>query len=97
MARDHEDQSPRRQLRDTLYTIRPPAPTAAPIGITVDCSPALGSIDWRSFCHVAYVQRVNSPISVVVPEVSYYFDNGRDGTITIFGGWPATVIHIADR
>ena len=70
------------------------------IGITVNGTPALGSVAWYSSGHVAYVEQVNSPTSVVISEMNYDYDNGfrvRTITTAVGGGWPTAFIHIADR
>jgi surface antigen len=73
-------------------------PHAQSLGIPVDAVPALGSIAWYASGHVAYVERVNSPTSVVVSEMNYDFDNGfRVRTITTSHGWPTAFIHLSDR
>jgi surface antigen len=65
---------------------------------TLGTPQALGSIAWYSSGHVAYVERVNSPTSVVVSEMNYDNDNGfRIRTIKPKNGWPTAFIHIADR
>ncbi len=67
-------------------------------GIPVNGTPALGSVAWYSYGHVAYVEKVNSPTSVVISEMNYDNQNGfRVRTITTSGGWPTGFIHIADR
>jgi len=71
---------------------------AAKLGIAVNSTPAVGSVAWYSSDHVAYVERVNSPTSVVISEMNYDADNGfRVRTITTASGWPTDFIHIADR
>lgn len=74
-------------------------PHAQALGITVNGTPAVGSIAWYSAGHVAYVEQVNSPTSIVISEMNYDFDNGfRVRTITSTGGsWPTGFIHIHDR
>jgi surface antigen len=68
------------------------------VGISVNGTPALGSVAWYSSGHVAYVEKVNSPTSVVISEMNYDYANGfRVRTITTSGGWPTGFIHIADR
>jgi surface antigen len=63
--------------------------------------PAVGSVAWYSsgqFGHVAYVERVNSPTSIVISEMNYDFGNGFwVHTITTSSGWPTAFIHIHDR
>ncbi|MGH3188218.1 MAG: CHAP domain-containing protein [Streptosporangiaceae bacterium] len=68
--------------------------------IAVNGTPAVGSIAWYAsgIGHVAYVEQVNSPTSVVISEMNYDGDNGfRVRTITTSSGWPTDFIHIADR
>ena len=73
-------------------------PHAEALGITVNSTPALGSIAWYSSGHVAYVEEVKSPTSIVVSEMNYDFDNGfRVRAIRPSRGWPTAFIHIADR
>jgi surface antigen len=71
---------------------------AKALGIAVNGTPAVGSVAWYSSGHVAYVDYVNSPTSVVISEMNYDYDNGfRVRTITTSNGWPTGFIHIADR
>jgi surface antigen len=71
---------------------------ARKLGITVNSVPATGSVAWYRSGHVAYVEKVNSPTSVVISEMNYDADNGfRVTTITTSSGWPTGFIHIADR
>jgi len=74
-------------------------PQARSLGITVNATPALGSIAWYSSGHVAYVEQVNSPTSIVISEMNYDGDNGfRVQSITPTSGyWPTGFIHIHDR
>jgi surface antigen len=73
-------------------------PHARKLGIAVNGTPAVGSVAWYSYGHVAYVDYVNSPTSVVISEMNYDYDNGFDvRTITTANGWPTDFIHIADR
>ncbi|HET7013871.1 MAG TPA: CHAP domain-containing protein [Streptosporangiaceae bacterium] len=73
-------------------------PHARALGITVNGTPAVGSVAWYSAGHVAYVEKVNSPTSVVISEMNYDNDNGfRVRTITTASGWPTGFIHIHDR
>jgi len=73
-------------------------------GISVDTVPAVGSVAWWPNSknhiggHVAYVEKVNSPTSIVISEMNYDNDNGfRVRPITTASGdWPADFIHIAD-
>jgi surface antigen len=73
---------------------------AQSLKIPVDGTPAVGSIAWYANSpgnddgHVAYVEQVNSPTSVVISEMNYDFDNGfRVRTITTSSGWPTDFIH----
>jgi surface antigen len=71
---------------------------AKSLGIPVNGTPSVGSVAWYSFGHVAYVDQVNSPTSVVISEMNYDYDNGfRVRTITTSSGWPTGFIHIKDR
>jgi surface antigen len=73
-------------------------PHARALGITVDGTPALGSVAWYASDHVAYVERVNSPTSVIISEMNFDADNGfRLRTITTSDGWPSGFIHLKDR
>ena len=74
-------------------------PQARSLGITVNSTPALGSIAWYSSGHVAYVEQVNSATSVVISEMNYDSDNGfRVQTVTPASGyWPTAFIHVHDR
>ena len=65
----------------------------------MNTTPALGSIAWYSSGHVAYVEQVTSPTSVVISEMNYDSDNGfRIQAITPTSGyWPTGFIHIRDR
>jgi hypothetical protein len=74
-------------------------PHARKLRIAVNSTPAVGSVAWYSSDHVAYVERVNSPTSVVISEMNYDTDNGfQVRTITTTSsGWPTDFIHIADR
>ena len=61
-------------------------------------TPARGSVAWYSSGHVAYVEQVNSPTSVVISEMNIDYKNGfRVRTITTSSGWPTGFIHIHDR
>ena len=75
------------------------APQARSLGIAVNTTPALGSIAWYSSGHVAYVEQVTSPTSIVISEMNYDADNGfRVQSITPDSGyWPTGFIHIRDR
>jgi Ricin-type beta-trefoil lectin domain/CHAP domain len=73
-------------------------PHARALGIAVNGTPGAGSVAWYSYGHVAYVDYVNSPTSVVISEMNTDYDNGfRVRTITTSSGWPTDFIHIADR
>jgi surface antigen len=71
----------------------------------VNGTPAVGSIAWYASTkaapdgHVAYVEKVNSPTSIVMSEMNYDSDNGFwVHTITrSTGDWPTDFIHVADR
>ena len=66
--------------------------------IAMNGTPTLGSVAWYSSGHVAYVEKVNSPTSVVISEMNYDYANGfRLRTITTSNGWPTDFLHIADR
>jgi surface antigen len=76
---------------------------ASNLGI-LNHTPAVGAVAWYYFDknhgHVAYVEKVNSPTSVVISEMNYDNKNGfRVRTITTAkgGGWPTGFIHIHDR
>jgi len=81
------------------------APQARRLKIAVNGTPAVGSIAWYGSTkaapdgHVAYVERVNSPTSIVMSEMNYDSDNGFwVHTITkATGDWPSSFIHLADR
>ena len=68
-------------------------------------TPVLGSVVWwpnsaaHEGGHVAYVEKVNSPTSVVISEMNYDNENGfRLVTIAKSGSdWPGAFLHIADR
>jgi surface antigen len=78
---------------------------ARKLKITVNGTPVVGSIAWYGATkaapdgHVAYVEKVNSPTSVVMSEMNYDADNGFwVHTITrATGDWPTGFIHLADR
>jgi surface antigen len=81
------------------------APRARALKIAVNGKPAVGSIAWYGSTkaapdgHVAYVEKVNSPTSIVMSEMNYDSDNGFwVHTITqATGDWPTEFIHLADR
>ena len=69
-------------------------PQARSLGIAVNATPALGSIGWYSSGHVAYVEQVNSPTSIVISEMNYDGDNGfRIQSITPNSGYWPTALH----
>jgi surface antigen len=74
---------------------------ARSLGIAVNGTPAVGSVAWYQtgqFGHAAYVEKVNSPTSVVISEMNYDYQNGfLVHTITTSGVWPTGFMHIADR
>jgi surface antigen len=78
---------------------------ARALKIAVTSTPAVGSIAWYGSTkaapdgHVAYVEQVNSPTSIVMSEMNYDSDNGFwVHTITkATGDWPTAFIHLADR
>jgi CHAP domain len=73
-------------------------PHAKSLRIAVNAIPAAGSVAWYASGHVAYVEKVISPTSVVISEMNYDTDNGfRVRSITTSSGWPTGFIHIADR
>ena len=81
-------------------------PHAQSLGIAPDGTPTVGSVAWWSGGtrahpdgHVAYVEQVNSPTSIVISEMNYDDDNGfRVVTITSkSANWPTGFIHIHDR
>ena len=72
---------------------------AESLHIAVNGTPAVGSVAWwQGMDHVAYVEQVLSPTSVVISEMNYDYRNGfRVWTIdTTDGYWPTAFIHIAD-
>ncbi len=75
------------------------ASAARALNITVNGTPAVGSVAWYSADHVAYVEKVNSPTSIVISEMNYDYGNGFwVHTVTAGAkGWPTDFIHIADR
>jgi surface antigen len=73
---------------------------AASVGITMDSTPALGSVAWWSEdgAHVAYVESVNRDGSILISEMNTDWHNGFDfATLRPGGRWPDAFIHIADR
>jgi surface antigen len=81
------------------------AAQARALKIAVTTTPAAGSIAWYGSTasardgHVAYVEQVNSPTSIVLSEMNYDGDNGFwvHTVTTSTGDWPAEFIHIAHR
>jgi surface antigen len=81
------------------------APQARSLKISVTATPAVGSIAWYGGTkgapdgHVAYVEKVNSPTSIVMSEMNYDSDNGFwvHTIAKATGDWPADFIHLADR
>ncbi len=72
-------------------------PHAGIVGIAVNGAPAVGAVAWYSSGHVAYVEAVNSPTSVVISEMNYDDHNGfRVETISPGNHWPSGFIHIHD-
>ncbi|HEX4365171.1 MAG TPA: CHAP domain-containing protein, partial [Solirubrobacteraceae bacterium] len=68
------------------------------LGIARNGTPALGAVAWYSSGHVAYVEQVNSPTSVVISEMNTDLHNAFDTrTITPSNGWPTSFLHIHDR
>jgi surface antigen len=80
-------------------------PRARSLKIAVNGTPVVGSIAWYGATkaapdgHVAYVEKVSSPTSIVMSEMNYDSDNGFwVHTITkATGDWPTGFIHLADR
>jgi surface antigen len=80
-------------------------PRARKLKITVNGTPAVGSIAWYGATkaapdgHVGYVEQVSSPTSFVMSEMNYDAGNGFwVHTITrATGDWPTGFIHLADR
>ena len=77
---------------------------ARSLRFAVNGTPAVGSVAWYApgpgvtYGHVAYVEEVNSPTSVVISEMNYDYGNGfKVHTITKSSGWPTGFIHLADR
>jgi surface antigen len=65
--------------------------------IPVTRTPAVGTIAWYASGHVAFVERVNSPTSVVISEMNFDGHNGfREVTITPRDGWPSGFIHVGE-
>jgi len=78
------------------------ATRARALKLTVNTTPAVGSIAWYDSTkaapdgHVAFVEKVNSPTSIVISEMNYDGDNGFwVHTITVKGDWPSAFIHLA--
>lgn len=71
-------------------------------GFVRDGNPALGSVGWYNWSpngHVAYVEKVNSPTSVVISEMNWDGHNGFRVRVVTKGkvGWPMKFLHIHDR
>ena len=69
-------------------------------GVTMDDSPALGSLAWWSADggHVAYVEAVYADGSVRISEMNADYHNGFDfARLRPTGRWPDAFLHIADR
>jgi surface antigen len=79
------------------------ATRARAVKLTVNATPAVGSVAWYGSTkaapdgHVAFVEKVNSPTSIVISEMNYDGDNGFwVHTITVkTGDWPSAFIHFA--
>lgn len=78
------------------------ATRARALKLTVNATPAVGSIAWYDSTkaapdgHVTFVEKVNSPTSIVISEMNYDGDNGFwVHTITVKGDWPSAFIHLA--
>jgi hypothetical protein len=77
---------------------------AQAVGIAVNSTPAAGSVAWYSSDHVAVVEHVNSPTSIVISEMNTDYHNGfavhtvttSSKTTTAGSGWPTAFIHIKD-
>lgn len=68
------------------------------LGIVLADGGVLAVIAWYASGHVAYVEQVNSPTSIVISEMNIDYKNGfRVRTITTASGWPTGFIHIHDR
>jgi surface antigen len=71
-------------------------------GIAVNGTPAVGSIAWYKSGHVAVVEQVNSPTSIVISEMNTDYHNGfavhaiTTTSTTTGSGWPTAFIHIKD-
>jgi surface antigen len=81
-------------------------PHAQSLGIALNSTPTVGSVAWWTAIpgahpsgHVAYVEQVNSPTSIVISEMNYDGGNGfRVSTITSSSrDWPTGFIHIHDQ
>jgi surface antigen len=75
------------------------ATAASNLGIAMNTTPAVGAVAWYDYDHVAYVEQVNSPASIVISEMNYDFKNGFWVHTVTQGqsGWPTDFIRIADR
>jgi len=75
---------------------------ARALKLTVNDTPAVGSIAWYGSTkaapdgHVAFVEKVSSPTSIVISEMNYDGDNGFwVHTLTVkTGDWPDSFIHL---
>lgn len=78
---------------------------ASGLRIPVNGIPAVGSVAWYGYSgthpsgHVAYVEKVNSPTSIVISEMNVVTTHGFRVRVVTKGtsGWPTGFIHIADR
>jgi surface antigen len=76
-------------------------PQARKLGIRVNSTPAAGAVAWYSATraapdgHVAYVEKVLSPTSIVMSEMNYDADNGFWVHVITraTGDWPTDFIH----
>jgi surface antigen len=81
------------------------AAQARTLKISVNSTPEVGAVAWYASTkgapdgHVAYVEKVNSPTSIVISEMNYDGNNGFwVHTITKnVSDWPTHFIHLADR
>jgi surface antigen len=80
------------------------ATAAHTAGLTVNSTPAAGSIAWYSSDHVAVVEQVNSPTSIVISEMNVDYHDGfavhtvtaGSGGTSAGSGWPTQFIHVKD-
>jgi surface antigen len=73
---------------------------AAEAGVTVDDTPALGSLAWweADGGHVAYVEAVYADGSIQISEMNADWHNGFDfARLRPNGRWPDAFLHVADR